>query len=189
MATSFSGGRSWREPPTMGKQLVNFITCGCESSAPFCNLQSLARTHTVLVIGLYELLDKSNYLPHWVNRALYLYIYFSFSKIKFSEIEKKTLLQNPFNVIKYDKRLFLIQMDSLLKTELVKINIFLQNLKKKKTRSLPLIESSKWSTLWLKLIRVITKLPNSEQPCKGKVKTHKYINRQNQATTGKLWKP
>jgi hypothetical protein len=21
--------------PTMGKQLVNFITCGCESSAPF----------------------------------------------------------------------------------------------------------------------------------------------------------
>jgi len=24
-----------REPPTMGKQLVNFIICGCESSAPF----------------------------------------------------------------------------------------------------------------------------------------------------------
>jgi hypothetical protein len=24
-----------REPPTMGKQQVNFITCGCESSAPF----------------------------------------------------------------------------------------------------------------------------------------------------------
>ena len=23
------------EPPTMGKQLVNFIACGCESSAPF----------------------------------------------------------------------------------------------------------------------------------------------------------
>ena len=38
MATSFSGGRSWstrRESPTMGKQLVNFITCGCESNAPF----------------------------------------------------------------------------------------------------------------------------------------------------------
>jgi hypothetical protein len=27
-------------------------------------------------------------------------------------------------------------------------------------------------------IRVITKLPNSEQSKKGKVKTHKYINRQ-----------
>jgi hypothetical protein len=26
---------TWRELPTMGKQLVNFITCGCESSAPF----------------------------------------------------------------------------------------------------------------------------------------------------------
>jgi hypothetical protein len=37
MATSFSGGRSRstrREPPTMGKQLVNIITCDCESSAP-----------------------------------------------------------------------------------------------------------------------------------------------------------
>jgi hypothetical protein len=38
-------------------------------------------------------------------------------------------------------------------------------------------------------IRVITKLPNSEQSYKGKVKTHKYINRHNQSTTGKLWKP
>jgi hypothetical protein len=38
MATSFIGGGSrstWREPATLGKQLVNFITCGCESSAPF----------------------------------------------------------------------------------------------------------------------------------------------------------
>ena len=36
------------------------------------------------------------------------------------------------------------------------------------------------------LIRVITNLPNSEQSNKGKVKTHKYINRQNQSTTGTL---
>jgi len=35
-------------------------------------------------------------------------------------------------------------------------------------------------------IRVITKLPNFEQSYKGKFKTHKYINRQNQSTTGKL---
>ena len=35
-------------------------------------------------------------------------------------------------------------------------------------------------------IRVITKLLNSEQSYKGKLKTHKYINRQNQSTTGKL---
>jgi hypothetical protein len=38
MATSSSGGRSQstrREPPTMGKQLVDFINCCCESSAPF----------------------------------------------------------------------------------------------------------------------------------------------------------
>ena len=35
-------------------------------------------------------------------------------------------------------------------------------------------------------IKVITKLPNCEQSYKGKVKTHNYINRQNQSTTGKL---
>ena len=35
-------------------------------------------------------------------------------------------------------------------------------------------------------IKVITKLPNSEQSYKGKVKTHNYINRQNHSTTGKL---
>ena len=38
----------------------------------------------------------------------------------------------------------------------------------------------------IQLIKVITKLPNSEQSYKGKVKTHNYINRQNQSTTGKL---
>ena len=38
----------------------------------------------------------------------------------------------------------------------------------------------------LEKIGVITKLPNSEQSYKGKVKTHMYINRQNQSTTGKL---
>ena len=44
-------------------------------------------------------------------------------------------------------------------------------------------------TLFNVYIRVITKLPNSEQSYKGKVKTHNYINKQNQSTTGKLWKP
>jgi hypothetical protein len=38
------------------------------------------------------------------------------------------------------------------------------------------------------LIRVITKLPNSEHSYKEKVKTHNYINRQNQSTTETLWK-
>jgi hypothetical protein len=134
MATSFSGGGSRREPSTLGKQLVSFITCDCESSAPFfviykagrlrhfrlykvhsylltvlntgflqsdqvqryiykinwlsikvlktatssksinlylyrlrvkcalfCNLQSWARTHAILVIGLYELLDPTTH--------------------------------------------------------------------------------------------------------------------------------
>ena len=38
-------------------------------------------------------------------------------------------------------------------------------------------------------IRVITKLPNTEQSSKGKGKTHKSTNRQNQSTTGKQGKP
>jgi hypothetical protein len=49
MVTSFSGGRSWstrRELPTMGKQLVNFITCGCESSAPFFVIYKVGREPT-----------------------------------------------------------------------------------------------------------------------------------------------
>jgi hypothetical protein len=35
VGTSFNGGRSWstrKEPPAMGKQLVNFITCGCATT-------------------------------------------------------------------------------------------------------------------------------------------------------------
>ena len=58
MAISFGGGGSRREPPTMDRQLVSLITCGCESSA------------------LFLLFTKSNANPHcigdrlvWVVRA------------------------------------------------------------------------------------------------------------------------
>jgi len=49
MATNFSGGRSRstrREPPTMGKQLVSFITCDCESSAPLFVIYKAGREPT-----------------------------------------------------------------------------------------------------------------------------------------------
>ena len=52
MATSFSGGGSRstrREPPTMGKQLVNFITCDCESSAPVCVIYKAGREPTLVI--------------------------------------------------------------------------------------------------------------------------------------------
>jgi hypothetical protein len=39
------------------------------------------------------------------------------------------------------------------------------------------------------IIRAITKLPNTEQSSKGKGKTHKSTNRQNQSTNGKLFIP
>jgi len=62
MATSFSVGGSQstlREPPTMGKQLVNYHLRLRVECTLFCNLQSWARTHAVLVIGLYEALDPA----------------------------------------------------------------------------------------------------------------------------------
>ena len=72
MATRFSGGRFWstrREPPTMGKQLVNFSTCGCESSAPFlahlaCELlPSLFVRRPSVNISHFNLLLRN----HWAN--------------------------------------------------------------------------------------------------------------------------
>ena len=49
MATSFSGGRSrstrW-EPPTMGKQLVSCITCGCELSCTLFVIYKAGRETT-----------------------------------------------------------------------------------------------------------------------------------------------
>jgi hypothetical protein len=36
----------------------NTVESGVSRVQPFCNLQSQARSHAVLVIGLYELLDN-----------------------------------------------------------------------------------------------------------------------------------
>jgi hypothetical protein len=48
--TSFSCGgsrRTRREPPTLGMQLVNFITCGCESSVPIFEIYKAGREPTL----------------------------------------------------------------------------------------------------------------------------------------------
>jgi hypothetical protein len=61
MTTSFSGGRSQstrREPPTMGKQLVNFIICGCESSAPFFVIYKARRMKINVII---QKIDEENF--------------------------------------------------------------------------------------------------------------------------------
>ena len=61
MATSFSGGRSRTEPPTMGMELLTLSFAAASRVHPFnFNLQSRARTHAVLVIVLYELLGNPN---------------------------------------------------------------------------------------------------------------------------------
>ena len=61
MATSFSGGRirsTQREPPAMGKQLVNFTTCGCESSAPFLYFTKPGANPRRIVDRRYEVLGN-----------------------------------------------------------------------------------------------------------------------------------
>jgi hypothetical protein len=61
MATSFSGERSQsirREPPTMGKQLVNFTTQLRLRGECTLFVIYRARTHAVFVIAYYELLDN-----------------------------------------------------------------------------------------------------------------------------------
>jgi hypothetical protein len=60
METSFSGGRSRsirREPPTMGKQLVSFTTCGCESSAPFFVIYKAGREPTPYYI-MFDIISR-----------------------------------------------------------------------------------------------------------------------------------
>ena len=72
MATSFSvgGSRSTRrEPPTMGKQLVNCITCGCESSAPFLWFTKPGANPRRIGDRLLWT-ARSNDLTHWATRAL-----------------------------------------------------------------------------------------------------------------------
>jgi hypothetical protein len=60
MATSFNGGinrSTRREPPTMGKQLVNFITCDCESSAPFFVIYKAGRGETSRISTRINVMD------------------------------------------------------------------------------------------------------------------------------------
>jgi hypothetical protein len=70
MATSFSGGRNRstrKEPPTMGKQLVNFITCGCESKAPFFVIYKAGGKPTPLSFVLISITVRVNMLLNALN--------------------------------------------------------------------------------------------------------------------------
>jgi hypothetical protein len=61
----------------MDKQLVNFITCGCESSAPFYNLQSRARTHAVTILFKpFDFLSRKDdfYIIWFLNILLWGYL-------------------------------------------------------------------------------------------------------------------
>ena len=72
MATSFSGGRSrstQKEPPTMGKQVVNLITCGWESSAPFLVIYKEATNPRCIGDRKLDYLTTHTSLTHWATQA------------------------------------------------------------------------------------------------------------------------
>jgi hypothetical protein len=56
MATSFSGGGSWREPPTMGKQLVIQLECSNTETNinNIIDVNSTIQVRRVLWSGLYH---------------------------------------------------------------------------------------------------------------------------------------
>jgi hypothetical protein len=84
MATSFSGGRSrstQREPPTMGKQLVNFITCG--KYYYFCRfeLENMSIYEILPALGLQSVKGK-------ICIVMQLVVRFEISRIPFFVIYK-----------------------------------------------------------------------------------------------------
>jgi hypothetical protein len=76
VGTSFSGGRSRstrREPPTMGKQLVSFITCAASRVHPFCKLQSRTRTTSSSRLKMSrDTLNQSTHLLSVLNTFILL---------------------------------------------------------------------------------------------------------------------
>ena len=105
MATSFSGGRSRsirREPPTMGKQLVIFITCGCESSAPF--LAHLTLWHpSVVRRKLFKKFSPLKVLDQWKpNLVCIITRVFSFKIVSGDAVHQSTwpLLQKIEHMVK-----------------------------------------------------------------------------------------
>ena len=60
MATSFIGGGSRKEPPTLGKQLGNWSLATESRVHLFCNFQSWVRTQAISVIGLNALLNQEH---------------------------------------------------------------------------------------------------------------------------------
>ena len=72
MATSFSGGRSrstQREPSTMGKQLVNFITCGYNLYIQFYEPMDF-----IMYIKSHEPMDFIGYIQSHEPMDFILYI-------------------------------------------------------------------------------------------------------------------
>ena len=81
MAISLSGGGSRntrKEPPTLGKQLANFITRGCESSAPFLQFTKLdANPRRIGFMGSYWFADE-NQRAQTVNTERYVAVLMKF---------------------------------------------------------------------------------------------------------------
>ena len=76
-----------REPPTTGKQLLNCITCGCESSTPFFIITKPGANPRHIGDRLVWVV-KSNDLTHWATPLPPSSVNFSYLKLYWS-IEPK----------------------------------------------------------------------------------------------------
>ena len=100
MATSFSGGRSRREPPTMGKQLVNFITCDCESNALLFS-STFRRRKVELLSSLWrQRLGRLSFLSESISQKL--------SKVSISNLEYLFTIKRGTNYNKADNHVICI---------------------------------------------------------------------------------
>ena len=96
LSTIFHGDQFqwWRKPEYHRQWANNWSTLSLAAASrvhPFCNLQSWARTHTVLVIGLYQLLDPAN--EHSVQTVFHRHFLPSFDcRRKEIEQSKKILV-------------------------------------------------------------------------------------------------
>jgi hypothetical protein len=76
IATRFSGGGRRREPPTLGKKLISFITCSCELNAPF--LAHLAKGNVSFCHHCYDISEillkvALNTINKSINQSKYNY--------------------------------------------------------------------------------------------------------------------
>ena len=149
----------------------------------------LQRSYSVVKIHLFQFI---NVYAHWVVfghlgyfREKYLLLNYIFCKCKQNTVNSFNVEWNLSNPTRQGTREMLEYSGFISVNRNTLGPSFFVRCQRMSENSAVELHCNNYSFMFLN-IRVITQLPNSEQSYKGKVKTHKYINRQNQSTTGKL---